>query len=117
MINEIGFMQGRLVNSINNKIQAFPIKNWKKEFQISKKINIHLMEWTLDYNKLYSNPLMTSSGRKLIKYLKKKYNLKVESITCDSVMQKPFWRKKNYKLKNQLFDIAEAASILAIKYL
>ena len=31
----IGFMQGRLVPDERNKIQSFPWKNWKKEFQLA----------------------------------------------------------------------------------
>ena len=40
MIKNLGFMQGRLVNSEKkNAIQYFPEKNWPKELKIAKKIN------------------------------------------------------------------------------
>ena len=60
-------MQGRLSSMIGNKIQAFPSKNWFKEFKIAKSIGISLMEWTIDLKKLYKNPLLTESGRNKIK--------------------------------------------------
>ena len=33
--NNIGFMQGRLSNLIDNKIQSFPWNNWENEFKIA----------------------------------------------------------------------------------
>ena len=45
----IGFMQGRLSPIQGKKIQSFPWKNWKKEFQIGRKLNFRILEWTLDF--------------------------------------------------------------------
>ena len=42
---KIGIMQGRLSNSINNTIQAFPEKSWSKEFEIGQRINLNSIEW------------------------------------------------------------------------
>ena len=51
MINKIGIMQGRLVpREIKSKLQSFPFKNWKKEFNIAAKNGIKIIEWTIDYN-------------------------------------------------------------------
>ena len=33
MIANIGFMQRRLTDLVNNKIQSFPWLNWKNEFK------------------------------------------------------------------------------------
>ena len=38
---KIGIMQGRLSNSINNTIQAFPEESWRNEFELSQKINLN----------------------------------------------------------------------------
>ena len=56
MNSKIGFMQGRLSSIVGNKIQSFPWKNWKEEFKIGNKLNFKILEWTLDFKKLYSNP-------------------------------------------------------------
>ena len=69
--NRIGFMQGRLVSQEKGKIQSFPWKKWKSEFSIGNKIGLNLMEWTLDYEKFYDNPINNHGGRKLIKFLEK----------------------------------------------
>ena len=96
---KIGFMQGRLSSMIGNKIQAFPSKNWFKEFKIAKSMGLNLMEWTTDQNKLYKNPLLTEIGRNKIQLLSKKFNIKIESLTGDCFMQAPFWKAKGNKRK------------------
>ena len=54
----IGFMQGRLVvPEKKNTIQFFPSKNWKKELSIASNNNFKIMEWTINYENLGSNPL------------------------------------------------------------
>ena len=118
--NKIGFMQGRLSNLVKNSIQAFPKDNWREEFTIAKKIALSLMEWTLDYEDLYENPLMTELGRKEIKFLSKEFSVLIPSITGDCFMQKPFWKAKNEDLnllQKTFIDVVNAASKLNIKYL
>ena len=118
---KIGVMQGRLSKPLNKKIQSFPIRTWRKEFSLAKKLSVKYIEWTLDFKNLHSNPLMTSNGIKSIKLLCKKFNIRVESITGDCFMQKPFWKQANDKNKKRLIDdlkkILISASKLQIKYL
>ena len=61
---EIGFMQGRLVDQVNGKIQAFPKDNWEQEIEIAYENKFSLMEWTLDQDDLYENPLMNKKVKK-----------------------------------------------------
>lgn len=120
MINKVGFMQGRLSDQVNNLIQAFPTENWKKEFKIAREININFMEWTLDYDNLYINPIMTKEGRKEIKSLSEKYSIQIPSLTADCFMQKPFWKAKNAEmifLQKVFKDVSKASSKLGIKYI
>jgi len=116
----IGFMQGRLSPIQGKKIQSFPWKNWKKEFQIGKKLNFKILEWTLDFKKLYSNPLMTEVGQKEIKSLCLKYNFKILSLTGDCFMQKPFWKinlAKRIKLQNDFLNIVNQSGKIGIKFI
>ena len=92
MKHQIGFMQGRLCSLVNGKIQAFPWENWKTEFSEAEKINIHLMEWTLDQERLYENPLMNEAGQAEIIALCNKHNFKIRSLTGDCFMQAPFYK-------------------------
>ena len=116
----IGFMQGRLSPIQGKKIQSFPWKSCKKEFQIGRKLNFRILEWTLDFKKLYSNPLMTDYGQKEIRHLCSKYNFKILSLTGDCFMQKPFWKTsstKKYKLQNDFLNIINQSGKLGIKFI
>ena len=117
-IKKIGFMQGRLSNQRNNKIQSFPWHNWENEFAKAKKININLMEWTLDYDKIFSNPILTSKGQNKINKLKAEHNIKIESVTGDCFMQKPFWKssqKERLKLQEDFKSIINSLKNIGIK--
>tara|TARA_A100001011_G_scaffold400064_1_gene512080 strand:+ start:2920 stop:3753 length:834 start_codon:yes stop_codon:yes gene_type:complete len=116
--NNVGFMQGRLSPTKNNKIQFFPEKNWKKEFFLANKIGLKYMEWTLDYKNLYKNPIFTNEGIREIKNLSKKYNIKIKSLTGDCFMQKPFWKfSSSKKYIDDLKKIIKACRNLKIKYI
>ena len=113
-----GVMQGRLSKKINNKIQAFPEKNWKNEFSIAKKLNLKLIEWTLDYKNFYKNPLLTDDGQKTIKKLKKKYSINIKSLTGDHFMQKPFWKSSNNsKLLDDFKNLIISCKKMKIKFI
>lgn len=114
----IGFMQGRLSPVIENKIQCFPWQHWENEFKIANNIGFTLLEWTLDQENLYNNPLMTKIGQKIIKRLTKKNFININSLTGDCFMQNPFWKEKGVKskiLKNDFLSIVKACSLIDIK--
>jgi len=96
-------MQGRLSPITNGKIQEFPWKNWRQEFQVANKLGFGIMEWTLDQERLYENPLMIETGRSEIKKLCLENDIRILSLTGDCFMQAPFW-KTNGSEKNTLQD-------------
>ena len=111
-------MQGRLSKKVNNKIQAFPEKDWKKEFSKANKLGLKIIEWTLDYKKFYNNPVLTDKGQKSIKKLQKKYSIKIKSLTGDCFMQKPFWKtSKNSKLISDFKNLIKSCNKLKIKFI
>ena len=118
MINNIGFMQGRLCDQVDGMIQAFPWKDWEKEFKTASEIGINLMEWTIDFNNLNENPLMQKEGRIEISNLSKKYTVKINSLTGDCFMQKPFWKSSGSEkenLRKDFLSICKACSALGIR--
>ena len=121
MNKNIGFMQGRLSPLTNGKIQSFPWETWEQEIELAVSIGIHIMEWTLDQDRLYENPLMTSSGQKKILQLCKKYKFLIPSLTGDCFMQAPFWKAKNKnkqkQLKNDFISILIACECTGIKHM
>ena len=83
-------MQGRLSESINNKIQAFPSKTWKEEFNQAEKIGFDLIEWVFDS---LENPIMTEEGLCEIKRCVQNSKVKINSVCAD------------YFMENLLFDL------------
>lgn len=100
----VGFMQGRLSEVIDGKIQAFPWRFWQEEFRQAREIEIALMEWTLDQDDLYKNPFMTAEGQKAIIRLSEETGLKIPSLTGDCFMQAPFWKSAPDNRKSLIDD-------------
>jgi L-ribulose-5-phosphate 3-epimerase len=109
MKQRIGFMQGRLSPLVDGRIQAFPWAKWKDEFPLAEQINIHLMEWTLDQDRLYENPLLTEIGQAEIRALCKRHCLEIPSLTGDCFMQAPLWKTKGDERTSLARDFCEIA--------
>lgn len=116
---DIGFMQGRLCDRVDGKIQAFPWRDWELEFPAAQRLGIGLMEWTLDQERLYENPLMTGEGRSRIRDLAAVSGVRVLSLTGDCFMQAPFYKAEGTERRRLLGDleaILEASASLGIRY-
>ena len=88
----IGVMQGRLSDQIDQKIQSFPWPTWQDEFQAASDLDISLIEWTLDQDRLRENPILTKKGQDEINALTLATNVTVPSLTGDCFMQAPFFK-------------------------
>ncbi|MES2244041.1 MAG: sugar phosphate isomerase/epimerase family protein [Pseudomonadota bacterium] len=117
MKNRIGFMQGRLSPLVDGKIQAFPASCWQAEFESAKRNGFSLMEWTLDQDGLYLNPLLTTSGQAEIRELRQAHGIVISSLTGDCFMQSPFWKAQGPAREALLQDfraVAQACSAVGI---
>lgn len=115
----IGFMQGRLCDLVDGRIQAFPWDEWQKEFPVARSLGMTLMEWTLDHERLYENPLMTGEGQQSIRRLCNKYNLSIPSLTGDLFMQAPFYKRQGIERDQLVADmnnVLEACRAIGCKY-
>lgn len=90
---KFGFIQGRLSPMINNRIQCFPKGFWEQEFPQAESLGFKAMEWTLDIDEIYENPLMTEQGQAQIKNLCKQHGVEIPSLTGDFLMQFPFYKQ------------------------
>jgi len=118
MKERIGFMQGRLCDLVNGKIQSFPWIDWESEFSAAAAIDFHLMEWTLDQENLHLNPLMTVAGQQRIRALCIEHDLIIPSLTGDCFMQAPFWKangRVQLDLQSDFLAVATACSIVGIR--
>ena len=120
MIETIGFMQGRLSPMIGGTIQAFPWDCWQHEIVAAKSIDISIMEWTLDQDRLYENPIMTASGQREIISLCNNHNFSIPSLTGDCFMQAPFWKVDNAahceRLKADFRAIINSCSNIGVEF-
>lgn len=118
MTNKIGFMQGRLSPLVDGKIQAFPWDTWQQEFPAAQSLGLGLMEWTLDQDRLYQNPLLTSEGQQEIRALCQAYRIAIPSLTGDCFMQAPFWKaagQERAALEADFLAIARACAAVGIQ--
>lgn len=112
-------MQGRLSELVDGKIQAFPWRDWEHEFSLARRYGFPLMEWTLDQDRLYENPLMTATGRERIEMLSEVNGVKVLSLTGDCFMQAPFFKQagdERARLLNDLRAVVAACAKGGIRY-
>ena len=117
MEDRIGFMQGRLSPVVNGLIQSFPWNNWREEMEEAARLGLHVLEWTLDHENLYANPLMTSTGQDEISKIMRELNLSIPSLTGDCFMQAPFWKvfgAEREARQRDFIAIMEACSIIGI---
>lgn len=117
MNDRIGFMQGRLSPLIDGRIQSFPWSCWQEEFPVASRHGFRLMEWTLDQDRLYENPLLTPAGQAEIRALCQRHGLAIPSLTSDCFMQMPFWKAQSGEretLQRDFLAIAEACAAVGI---
>lgn len=96
----IGIMGGRLSYSINNKIQSFPEKSWRQEFEKASKCGFNLIEWIFDTSR--NNPLLDDEKIQEMKNLSEKHHLTINSICADYFMEKMLFNVNEFELEKNL---------------
>ena len=114
---KIGFVQGRLSPMINNRIQQFPLDSWKNEFVLASKLDIKLIEWTIDTYKFLENPLVKSKGCEEINKIAEKNNILIPSVTCDYFMENPPWKNDLTIVKKRISTILKGMRNIGSKIL
>lgn len=109
----IGFMQGRLSPMVDGRIQSFPWSCWRDEFEIAERCGLRMMEWTLDQDRLYENPLLTAAGRAEITLLCERHGISIPSLTGDCFMQAPLWKARGSERDNRERDFLAVAHACA----
>ena len=118
LVDRIGFMQGRLSDQSCGKIQSFPWGTWTEEFEMGFLNNYRILEWTLDIERIYENPIMTDAGRNLISKLKDRFHVNIPSLTADFIMQAPFWKASHDEmgpLKSIFLNVLSSCSIAGVQ--
>lgn len=119
-MEKIGFMQGRLSPIVDGRIQSFPWTCWQDEFEQGAKLGFGLMEWTLDQERLYENPLLTKAGQAEIRSLCQRHQFEIASLTGDCFMQASFWKVQGAEreaLEQDFVAIAKSCVAVGISML
>ena len=113
---KIGIMQGRLTPPYNERIQFFPWLKWENEFKLACN-KIDLIEWTIDDFNIHLNPIFFE--QELILNLSKKFKINIESVTCDFLMENPFYKNAKTKINSLYYleRLIDVSKDLKIKYL
>ncbi len=88
-ISPIGVMQGRLLPKYKGRYQAHPVGNWQEEFPIAGSLGLDVIEFILDYNDVWENPLMSELGIDEILEIEKSSEVGVKTICADYFMEAP----------------------------
>lgn len=115
----LGFMQGRLSPPVDGRIQAFPWDHWRDEFEIAGRAEFTTMEWTLDLDGLYENPIMRAGGQAVIRQLCEATGISVPSLTGDFFMQAPYFKRSGTvggKLLADLRAVLEASVAMGVRF-
>jgi len=118
ILKKIGVMQGRLSPMHNGIIQSFPWGDWQDEFRIANELNVNLLEWTLDFDTVFVNPILNNKLTNQIINLKEKYKINIDSLTGDCFMQCPFWKTSGSyqkKLIDHFYSVIEGCCRVGIK--
>ena len=105
MLNLLGVMQGRLLPKYNANYQAHPYGYWEDEFPLAHENGLELIEFILDFDKAYENPLINSKKIDYLANIISNSKVKVKTVCADYFMIKPFHR-------GSLNDINESLSVL-----
>lgn len=95
-------MQGRLSPPVNKRIQAFPQDTWQQEFFLAKEINIEQIDWIVEADTLYENPLLSADGAQAIKNVLAKTGVHIGAVCADYFMDCPLIRCSDSELKERL---------------
>jgi hexulose-6-phosphate isomerase len=91
-MHEIGFMQGRLVPSINGRIQAFPWARWQDEFELGRTHGFASIEFVFESERFRDNPIFADAGVVEIRRLIERTGVAVSAVCADYFMDHPFFR-------------------------
>lgn len=108
--DNIGVKIGRLSNFKDGK-ERFPIETWKSELKLIHNLNIKKIDWSISKDSFFQNPIFYNQNTTQLFSLLSKYNLSINSIILDFIIQNPFWRfngKERDTIENSFYLCIES---------
>jgi hexulose-6-phosphate isomerase len=91
-MNAIGIVQGRLSPPVDGRIQAFPCKTWREEFEKARVVGFDCIEWIYELQGAADNPIATAEGIAEMRGLAARTGVSVRSLCADALMDCPVVR-------------------------
>ena len=112
-------MQGRLSQKNNSPLQSFPFNTWEDEFSRAKKIGFNKIEWLVDKEFDYKNPLFSEKGRDKILGLSNTHQIKVETLCAHFLIYGSILgdTKDSDQIKKYFFEVIEQAINIGINFI
>ena len=115
----IGIMQGRLSKKLGLPLQSFPEDTWEDEFIRAKKIGFNKLEWLIDKECNYKNPIFSEEGRNRINQLSNKYQIKIDTLCSHFIIYGGILNHSDNteNIKKYFLKTLEVAPLIGVKYL
>ncbi len=111
-------MQGRLSQKENLPLQSFP-HEWEQEFSRARDVGFMKIEWLVDKEMFYENPLFSGFGRSKIIEIKKRNKIDIETL-CAHFLINGKILSNNFEsdsTRKFFLETVKLAPIIGIKYL
>lgn len=118
---ELGVMQGRLSPRYKNLVQHYPLRSWKSEFKIAKRIGIKHIEWVFEHRNFKKNVIFKKKKITDLKKTIKKSGVLVNTLIMDYFIVSKFFNEKiqiinrNLKIFEKISENCHAAGINIIE--
>ncbi|MDC3119223.1 sugar phosphate isomerase/epimerase [Prochlorococcus sp. AH-716-K03] len=113
-----GIMQGRLSQKENLPLQSFPYE-WEEEFSRAKELGFSKIEWLIDKEISYSNPLFSAEGRKKILEIKKNKEININTLCAHFLINGKILKnnQESDNIRSFFIETLKLAPLIGVKYL
>ena len=112
MPEQLGFVQGRLIQPPTGALQWFPQDFWEHEFFVASSIGADYLELIVERETNATNPIWTDSGIDRILELSRRVGLSLPALCNDFVINHKFFTKK---VLDQNTALIKRAALLGVE--
>ena len=114
-INELGIVQGRLIQAPKGCLQWFPQEYWENEFFLASALGINFIEFIAERHHNEKNPIWTDEGIKKIKALAQRNRLSIHALCNDYIIDHSLTAK--LAVIEQNMELISRAKLLGVNKL
>jgi len=110
-------MQGRLSQKENLPLQSFPVE-WEQEFSRARDIGFMKIEWLVDKEMFYDNPLFSDVGRSKIIKIKERNKIDIDTLCAHFLINGKILSNnlESDSIRKFFLETVKLAPLIGIKY-